>query len=154
MPPRVIHNLEELQSLAGTEVGVSDWIVVSQERISEFAETTDDRQWIHLDQARCKAESPFGGPIAHGFLTLSLISSMARQILKYGGEFKMVVNYGLNRVRFPAPVAAGSKVRGRFTLGSVEVHEWGAQLIWNVVVESSEGGKPRLVAEWVTRVYL
>ena len=119
MPQRVIESLDEMQSLAGQEIGLSDWLEVTQPMIDAFAETTRDRQWIHTDRERAAAESPFGTTIAHGFLTLSLISHLKSQAVAVRGV-RMGINYGLNRVRFPAPVRSGSRIRGRFTLQSVE----------------------------------
>jgi acyl dehydratase len=127
---------------------------VDQERIAQFAETTGDRQWIHLDSARARTESPYRSTIAHGFLTLSMLSELSREAIDIRGEFKMRINYGLNRVRFPAPVPAGARVRGHFTLASVEDFEGGSQVTWTVIVEVEGGAKPALAAEWVTRLYI
>ncbi len=107
MPPRVIEGLVELKSLVGQQVGLGDWFVVDQPLIDAFAEVTKDRQWIHLDAARAKAESPYGTTIAHGFLTLSLLSHLHSQAVQVHGDFTRAINYGFNRVRFPAPVLAG-----------------------------------------------
>ncbi len=153
MPTRTIDGLAELRTLVGQEVGQSDWFTVDQQRISHFAGTTEDRQWIHLDAERAAAESPYHTTIAHGFLTLSLLSEFSRQAIDIRGDFKMRINYGLNRVRFPAPVPAGCRIRGRFTLAAVEDFDGGAQVVWNAVVEVEGGAKPALVAEWVTRIY-
>src|SRR3982751_6030331 len=111
MPPRVIEGIEELKSLVGQEVGASDWFQVTQSRIKDFADATDDHQWIHLDSERAKTDSPFGTTIAHGFLTLSLLPHLAAQAYKVEGDFKMGINYGLNRLRFISPVPSGSRVR-------------------------------------------
>jgi acyl dehydratase len=153
MPARIIQDLEELRSLVGQEVGQSEWFGVDQERIAEFADATEDRQWIHLDGERAKAESPYRSTIAHGFLTLSLLSEFSRAAIDIRGEFKMRINYGLNRVRFPAPVPAGSRIRGRFTLASVEDFDGGVQVVWNALVEVEGSAKPALAAEWLTRLY-
>ena len=153
MPARVVNGIDELKTLVSQEIGVSDWFQVAQERIAEFAEATEDRQWIHLDAERARAESPYRSTIAHGFLTLSLLSEFSREAVDIRGEFKMRINYGLNRVRFPAPVPAGSRIRGRFTLAAVEDFDGGAQVTWAVIVEVEGGGKPALAAEWVTRLY-
>jgi acyl dehydratase len=153
MPARIINGIEELKGLVGQEVSSSDWFEVTQSRIDRFAETTEDRQWIHIDVERAKTSSPFGATIAHGFLTLSLISHLASQAVKVEGDFKMGVNYGLNRLRFPSPVPAGSNVRARFTLQSVEDIEGGVQITWNVTVEVEGAKKPSLVAEWLVRYY-
>lgn len=153
MPVRVIDGLEELRSLVGSEVGQSDWFEVTQSLIDQFAEATRDRQWIHVDPERAKSESPFGRTIAHGFLTLSLLSQLAKQALEVRGDFKMGINYGLNRVRFPAPVPSGSRIRGRFTLQSLEEISGALQLTWAATVEVEGASKPSLVAEWVVRYY-
>ncbi len=153
MPARVIEGIDELRTLVGQEVGQSDWIEVSQERIDQFAETTGDRQWIHLDADRARRESPFRRTIAHGFLTLSLLSQLAHSALDVRGNFRLAVNYGLNRVRFPSPVPSGSRIRGRFTLQSLEEIGDCVQLVWAAVVEVEGASKPSLIAEWVVRYY-
>lgn len=153
MPARVIQSIDELRELIGQEIGLSDWFLVSQERINEFAETTQDEQWIHLEAERARTESPYGTTIAHGFLTLSLLSELSRQAVEIRGDYRMRINYGLNRVRFPAPVPAGSRVRGRFTLAEVDDLEGCVQIVWAVIVEVDGGSKPALAAEWVTRIY-
>jgi acyl dehydratase len=147
--PRVINGLEELKQLTGQEVGVSDWIEVSQELIDKFADLTGDDQWIHVDVERAKKETPFGSTIAHGFLTVSLLSQMSRKTLEVRGNFKMRINYGFNRLRFVSPVPAGSRVRGRFTPKSVTENE----VTWLVTVEVEGAAKPALVAEWLGRFY-
>jgi acyl dehydratase len=153
MPTVTIDTLQQLKDLAGREVVVSDWLEVTQERIDRFAEATDDRQWIHIDRKRAVAESPFGTTIAHGFLTLSLLSALLGESLKFA-RVRMGVNYGLNRVRFTAPVPAGAKVRGRFTLQAVEdIPDNGVQMTWAVILEREGSDKPCLVAEWLTRRY-
>ena len=149
--PRVIP-FADLPQLAGQEVAVSDWFAVGQERIAAFAEATEDRQWIHVDPARCARESPFGAPVAHGFLTLSLLPAMLESALAIGG-MRMGLNYGLNRVRFPAPLPSGRRVRGRWTLAACEAIEGGVQLTWAVSVESEDGGRPVCAAEFLVRAY-
>src|ERR1700737_3799371 len=116
MPARVIPSLDSLKELVGHQVGSSEWLPITQGRVQRFAEATEDRQWIHLDRERAERESPYGTTIAHGFLTLSLISCLARQAMEIRTGVRMAVNYGLNRVRFPAPVRADSRIRARFTL--------------------------------------
>lgn len=148
---RVFEKLDELQALVGREIGVSDWIAVDQDRISAFAEATEDRQWIHVDPARAAA-GPFGTTIAHGFLTLSLLPHFYATAFRVA-EVRMGLNYGLDRVRFPAPVPVGSRLRGRFTLKRFEALEGGAQMSVEVSVESEAGGKPVCVAESLTRQY-
>jgi acyl dehydratase len=149
---REVASLDELKALVGTEVAVSDWFEVSQGRIDTFADATDDHQWIHVDPARCGSESPFGVPVAHGFLTLSLLPAMLENALRMS-DVKMGLNYGLNKVRFPAPVPVGSRVRARLHLGAVEEFEGGAQLAWEVTVEREGLGKPVCVAEFLVRRY-
>ena len=144
-------SIRELESRVGEEVGVSPWLDVSQERIDTFARAIDDFQWIHVDPARA-ASSPFGGTIAHGFLTLSLLSHLSERTFSFSDR-KMGVNYGLNRVRFTAPLPAGSRVRARFTLQKFEKLDGGVQVTWNVVVEREGGERPVLVAEWIGRHY-
>ena len=153
MPTRVIEGTEELKSLIGQEVGVSDWVEVTQSRINDFADATEDHQWIHIDVERAKAETPFQSTIAHGFLTLSLLPYLAAQAYKLQGEFKMGINYGLNRLRFVSPVPSGSRIRARFALQSVEDVTDGIQITWSVTCETDGGQKPALVAEWLVRSY-
>ena len=153
MPTRVIEGIEELKTLIGEEVGASDWLEVSQSRINDFADATGDHQWIHIDVERAKTDSPFHTTIAHGFLTLSLMPELASQAVKVQGDFKMGINYGLNRLRFVSPVRSGARVRAKFTLQSVEDFQGGNQITWSVTVESEGGQKPALVAEWLVRYY-
>lgn len=153
MSARQIGNIQELQTLAGQEVAVSDWLEVSQERINQFAEATEDRQWIHTEPERARLESPFKTTIAHGFLTLSLLSELMKQAVSVGG-LRMGINYGLNRVRFVSPVPSGARIRGRFTLAEVEQISGGLQATWNVSVEREGGDKPCCVAEWLVRYYV
>lgn len=148
-----IEGVAKLRLLVGREAGVSEWVEVSQERIARFAEATEDRQWIHTDPGRAARESPFKATIAHGFLTLSLLSEMGRTAVAVGGV-RMGINYGLNRVRFVSPVPAGSRVRGRFVLAALEEIKGGAQATWEVTVEREGGGKPCCVAEWLVRYYV
>jgi acyl dehydratase len=150
---RTIESVEELRSLIGQEVAVGEWFPVEQSRIDLFADATGDHQWIHLDVTRARTESPYGGTIAHGFLTLSLLSQLSRQCVEIQGQFKMRINYGLNRVRFPAPVAAGSRIRPRFTLLAVEEIDEGFQVVWAVTLEAEGARKPALYAEWLVRLY-
>lgn len=147
--PRLINGLDELRGLVGQEAGASDWLEVTQEMIDRFADLTDDHQWIHIDRERAKIDSPYGATIAHGFLTLSLLSRLSRDAVEVRGEFKMRINYGFNRVRFVSPVKAGSKVRGRFTVQKVTENE----VTWLVSVEVEGSSKPAIVAEWLGRFY-
>ena len=148
---RTFETIAELQHLVGSEIGVSDWVTVTQERIQLFAEATNDHQWIHLDSERAQA-GPFGTTIAHGFLTLSLLPEMSASAFQVRGT-RMGVNYGLNKVRFPAPVPSGSRLRGRFVLLAYEPLEGGAQLTVQVTMEREGADKPVCVAESVSRVY-
>jgi acyl dehydratase len=149
---REVAQLEELAGLLGTEVAQSRWFEMPQQRIDTFADATDDHQWIHVDPERCRGESPFGAPVAHGFLTLSLLPAMLESALRIG-DVRMALNYGLNKVRFPAPVPVGSRVRGSLALHAFEPIDGGAQITWEVTVEREGGGKPVCVAEFVVRCY-
>ena len=144
--------LAELPAYKGKELGVSDWIEVPQESVNLFAEATGDHQWIHVDVERAKAESPFGGPIAHGYLTLSLLIPMWSQVLTVT-DTTMGVNYGLNKVRFPSPVPVGSKLRLTATLKDLEEINGGYQLTVAAVIEREGGDKPVCIAEPVFRFY-
>jgi len=148
-----IENIGNLKDLIGCEVAVSDWIEVSQARIDQFAEATGDNQWIHVDAERARRESPFKQTIAHGFLTVSLLSELGKSAMEIGGV-RMGINYGLNRVRFVAPVFADSKIRGRFTLAELEEINGGVQATWGVTVERENGEKPCCIAEWLVRYYV
>jgi acyl dehydratase len=144
--------IRELESRVGEEVGVSPWVEITQERIDTFARAIEDFQWIHVDTARAK-NSPFGGTIAHGFLTLSLLSHLSESTFSFDDR-RMGVNYGLNRVRFTSPVPAGSRVRARFTLQKFEyIENNGVQVTWTTTVEIDGKSKPALVAEWLGRHY-
>jgi acyl dehydratase len=138
--------LAELPALKGKELGTSEWIEVTQERVNLFADATEDHQWIHIDVERAKKESPFGGPIGHGYLTLSLLIPMWSQVL-HVSDATMAVNYGLNKVRFPAPVPVGSKLRLTATLKDVEEVRGGLQVTADAVIERDGGGKPVCIAE-------
>lgn len=144
--------IEDLPSLVGEELGVSDWHVVTQEDVNAFADVTRDHQWIHLDVERAKTESPYGTTVAHGFFTLSLLPHLGSQIWRVTGV-KMGVNYGLNRVRFPAPVPIGKRVRARSILKSVRETKDSIQLETTVTVEIEGDDKPVCVAEAVGRIY-
>jgi len=152
MPVTHIESIAQLAEYVGREVGASDWLEVSQERINQFAEATEDRQWIHIDVERAARESPFKETIAHGFLSLSLLSVLGKSAMSVGGV-RMGINYGLNRVRFVSPVPAGARIRGRFTLATLEEIKGGAQATWEVTVERDGGDKPCCVAEWLVRYY-
>jgi acyl dehydratase len=152
-PARVIAGVEELRSLIGQEVGVSDWFVVSQSLIDAFADVTQDRQWIHCDPERARTESPAGTTIAHGFLTMALLSHLKQQAVHIQGDCRMSINYGFNRVRFPAPVPAGARIRLRSTLQAMHDVPGGIQVTWGVTIEIEGQSKPALVAEWLGRLY-
>jgi acyl dehydratase len=152
MPRVEIRDLGELRAQIGREVAISDWLTVTQERIDLFAEATEDRQWIHVDPSRAAAESPFGGTVAHGFLTLSVLPRLAAETLVLP-EARLTVNYGLNRVRFPSPVRAGQRIRAHFSPAAVEDVPAGVQLTWSVTIEAEGSDKPACVAETVSRRY-
>lgn len=146
-------NLEEIRRRIGDEVGLSGWLTVGQDRINAFAEATEDRQFIHVDP-EAAYQAPFGGTVAHGFLTLSLLSRMAADAMLIPDNVTMVVNYGLDRVRFLAPVRSGRRVRGRFTLESVDEKPTGQVLLRHDVTVEIEGeDKPALSAQWLTLVF-
>lgn len=142
----------ELEARQGEEVAVSDWLEITQERVNLFAEATGDHQWIHVDVERARRESPFGAPVAHGYLTLSLLAKFVQDCLEFGPA-RLGVNYGLNRVRFTDPVPVGSRVRARFTLAKTERIPGGIQMTWNVTMEREGGAKPVMVAETISRRY-
>lgn len=144
--------LSDLAALVGQEVGVSGWLDITQARIDAFADATGDRQWIHVDVERARAETPFGTTIAHGFLTLSLVSALMRDAVTVDGP-RMTLNYGLNRVRFVSPVPAGSRIRARVVLGRCDDVGDSVQATWNVTIEREGGEKPCVVAEWIVRYY-
>jgi acyl dehydratase len=148
-----IPDLAALEQRLGQEIAVSDWIEITQERIDAFAASTEDRQWIHTDPIRAKQESRFGTTIAHGFLTLSLVSRMARTAMSFPGT-RMAVNYGVNKVRFVSAVPVDSRIRGRFSAISVQkISDGGVQIIWSATVEREGGEKPACTAEWIVRYY-
>ena len=147
-------SLAELRSRIGEEIGVSDWLTIDQNRIDEFAEATEDRQFIHVDPDAA-ARTPFGGTVAHGFLSLSMLSRMAADAMLVPDSIKMAVNYGLDRVRFIAPVRSGKRIRGRFRLDSVEEKAAGQLLMRHTVTVEIEGEeKPALTAEWLGLIFV
>jgi acyl dehydratase len=145
--------LDELAGHVGKTLAISDWLTISQERIQQFAEVTGDMQWIHLDTERARRESPYGTTIAHGYLTLSLLPGLSQSCITVHGT-RMAVNYGLNRVRFMAPVRVDARIRAHFTLQSYEVLPGGAQVIWQAQVEVEGSDKPACMAEMVSRRYV
>ena len=146
----MVVDLADLGALVGCEVAVSDWLVVTQERIDAFAEATSDHQWIHVDSGRARAETPFGATIAHGFLTLSLLSALVRDAVTVNGP-RMTLNYGLNRVRFVSPVPSGARIRARLALATIADMEDSIQATWSVTIEREGGDRPAIVAEWIVR---
>ena len=143
--------IRDLEGRVGEEIAVSPWVDMPQERIDLFAKATEDFQWIHVDRERAK-QSSFGTTIAHGFLTLSMLPKLTESTFEFSDR-KMGVNYGLNKVRFTAPVPAGAKIRGRFTLAKYEALEGGVQTTWSVIVERQCEDKPVMVAETISRHY-
>jgi len=147
--------LEGLQAKIGQELGVSEWAEMTQDRISQFADVTEDHQFIHIDAEKAKMFTPFGGTIAHGFLTLSMLSRFAETGLPSVEGAKMGMNYGLNKVRFLSPVPSGAKIRGRFTLSSAEEKNPGQLLLSHTITVEIEGGqKPAAVAEWLSLIFV
>ena len=154
MPKRILDSPSSLKDLVGQELAVTDWFNITQERIRQFADATLDHQWIHIDVERARRESPFGAPIAHGFLTLSLLSHLMHEAMEIKQGLRLAVNYGLNRVRFISPVRAGSNIRARMALQSLkDVPPNGMEAVFNATVEVEGGEKPCCVAEWVVRYY-
>lgn len=145
--------IDDLRLRVGQAIAVSAWHTVTQEQINRFAEVTGDDQWIHCDVERARRESPYRTTIAHGFLTVSLLSKFARETVAIGGNHKMRINYGFNRLRFTGGVPAGSRIRAHFTLNSIKDVEGGVELAWGVSVEVEGQQKPALVAEWLGRTY-
>jgi acyl dehydratase len=145
-------DLTQLGALVGQEVGTSDWLVVTQDRIDAFADATADHQWIHIDTERAALQTPFGSTIAHGFLTLSLLSALMRDALTVDGP-RMTLNYGLNRVRFVSPVPSGSRIRARIALAGIDDKGDSIQATWGVTVERERSDKPAVIAEWIVRYY-
>ena len=152
MPKNLIPSLAALPEWVGREVALSDWLLVDQARIDRFAEATGDHQWIHVDPARAAAETPFGGTIAHGYLTVALIATLMLDSLEVGG-CRMVINYGINRLRFVTPVRCNDRVRARFTLEGLEDIKGGVQAAWNVQVEIDGQAKPACAVEILFRYY-
>ncbi|MBC7798141.1 MAG: MaoC family dehydratase [Pyrinomonadaceae bacterium] len=148
-----MQNVSELSTIINESL-ISDWFEVSQNLINLFAEATKDSQWIHVDAERARSESPFGTTIAHGFLTLSLLSHLSESVLQITNKPKLSVNYGFNKVRFAASVTVESKIRLRITLKTIEEIAGGSQMTWDAVIESEDSEKPNVIAEWITRYYL
>jgi acyl dehydratase len=151
--PLVIGNPNSLTEWVGREIGVSDWFTITQDLIQQFAEVTGDRQWIHVDQDRARRDSPFQTTIAHGFLTISLLSRFIRQVVEIRSGVRMTVNYGLNRVRFPAPVRADSRIRAHFVVQSLKQVPGALEAVFEAKIQAEGSDKPCCVAEWVLRYY-
>ncbi|HZW79193.1 MAG TPA: MaoC family dehydratase [Candidatus Deferrimicrobiaceae bacterium] len=150
----VLETPHSLRDWVGRELTVTQWFPITQDRIEQFAEVTEDRQWIHVERERAERESPYGTTIAHGFLTLSLLSRFMKEAIQIRGGVRMSVNYGLNRVRFPSPVRADSKIRARFTLQSLKDLADALEAVFDARVEVQGRDKPCCVAEWVVRYYI
>jgi len=154
MPKSALDSPDALKELVGREIAVTDWFTITQERIQQFADSTLDHQWIHVDVARAQRESPFRAPIAHGFLTLSLLPHFMHEALAIKQGVRLGVNYGLNRVRFVSPVRAGSNIRARIALQALkDVPPNGVEGVFNATIELENSEKPCCVAEWVVRYY-
>ena len=153
MPPLKLETLESLKEFVGKEIATTDWLSITQERIQQFADATEDHQWIHVDPERAKRESPYGATIAHGFLTLSLLGNFLQQAIQIPGGVRLTANYGLNRVRFPAPVRSGTQVRARVTLKSFQDLSDCVETAYGITVEAQTAEKPCCVAEWIVRYY-
>jgi acyl dehydratase len=154
MPKRIFDSLDDLKQFIGQEVAVTDWFTMTQDRIQQFADATLDHQWIHVDVERAKRESPFKAPIAHGFLTLSMLAHFMGQAVGIKSGLRMGVNYGLNKVRFVSPVRVGSNMRARFVLQSLkEVDGNGVEALYNATIETEGSERPACVAEWMVRYY-
>jgi acyl dehydratase len=153
MAQTTVDGIEGVQGIVGQHLGYSEWVEITQEQVNRFAEATGDDQWIHTDPERAAKESPFGGPIAHGYLTLSLLPMLVPQIVEITG-FRMSVNYGTEKVRFPSPVPVGSRVRAGAALEAATPFDGGIQMVITVTVEIEGGSKPAMVATSLSRRYL
>lgn len=154
MAPVVVEDVLSLKEYTGREIAVTDWLLMTQERIDRFAEATDDRQWIHVDRERAQTESPYGATIAHGFLTLSLLSQFMKQAIHIRNGVRIAVNYGLNRVRFPSAVRAGAKIRARVGLVGLKELPDSLEATYSIAIENENSSKPCCVAEWLVRYFL
>jgi acyl dehydratase len=153
MPTLVLDSLQSLKDYVGREIATTGWLPVTQERIHQFAEATGDRQWIHVDRERAQRESPYGAAIAHGFLTLSLMSHFMREAIQLPSEVRQTINYGLNRVRFPAPVRAGEKIRARVCLQSCRELPGSVEAVFGFTIQTEGAEKPCCVAEWILHYF-
>src|ERR1700688_4578437 len=153
MPPLMLKNPQALKAMIGSELGVTEWFQITQERVHQFAEATEDRQWIHVNRERASQESPYGTTIAHGFLTLSLIGYFVKELIEIQDGVGFAVNYGLNRVRFPAPVPSDSKIRARIFLLAWKELAASLGVTSKAPIDSDQSEKPSCVAEWIVRYY-
>jgi acyl dehydratase len=151
MPTLVLESLQTLKEYVGREIATTGWLPVTQERIRQFAEATGDHQWIHVDPERAQRESPYGAAIAHGFLTLSLVSHFMREAIQLPSEVRQTINYGLNRVRFPVAVRAGEKIRAHVRLQSYLELVGSVEAVFDITMEAENSVKPCCVAEWILR---
>lgn len=154
MPPLVLESLQSLKDYAGSEIGTTAWLTITQERIQQFADATGDHQWIHVDPERARRESLYGSTVAHGFLTLALMSHFMREAIQWPPSIRQIINYGLDRVRFPAPVRAGDRIRARIRLQSCKELEGSLKAVFEITIEAEGAEKPCCVAEWILRYYL
>ncbi len=152
MTPLPVQTLEALKEFEGQEIAVTKWIEITQDRVDQFADATEDHQWIHVDPDRAARESPYESTIAHGFLTLSLLSRFMREAVRLEG-IRMAINYGLNRVRFPAPVRVGSRIRARIVLATIRELDDAVEAVYLITIEGEGSKKPCCVAEWLARYY-
>lgn len=153
MPPLMLKNPQALKEMIGSELGITEWFQITQERVRQFAEATEDRQWIHVNRERASQELRYGTTIAHGFLTLSLTSYFAKELIDIQDGVRLAVNYGLNRVRFPAPVPSDSKIRARIFLLAWKELPDSIEATFTVTIENDHSDKPSCVAEWIIRYY-
>ena len=153
MPSLVLESLQSLKEHVGHEIATTAWLTITQERIRQFADATGDHQWIHVDLERARRESPYGATIAHGFLTLSLMSHFLREAIQLPPGVRQIINYGLNRVRFPAPVRAGDKIHARILLQSCKELPESVQAVFEITIEAEGVEKPCCIAEWIVRYF-
>ena len=153
MAPLVIDTLDSLSDYVGREIATTEWLQVSQAQIRQFADATGDHNWIHIDAERARRESPYGTTVAHGFLTMSLISQFMSQALRVQRGVRITINYGLNRLRFPSPLRVDSRIRAKITLQAVTNRGDCTEAVYFIVVEAAEAEKPCCVAEWILRYY-
>jgi len=153
MPRGSLESVDAVRASIGVEAGVGEWLTITQERINAFADLSEDWQWIHVDVERAQRESPFHTTIAHGFLTVALLTKLVQEAVDIRIPCKLLINYGFNKVRFPSPVPAGSKIRAHVTPNAVSEVAGGLEIAWGIVVEIEGQGKPAVAAEWLLRLY-